>query len=67
MEEVKTSKAKKKLTLFVALVVVVTYRHNFCMQAQRTEYRAATVRAVIVNRPLKWCHRRFLEIVLLCE
>ena len=30
MEEVKTSKAKKKLTLFVALVVVVlTYRHNF--------------------------------------
>ena len=37
MEEVKTSKAMEKLTLSVALVVVVMYGH-----VQRTEYRAAT-------------------------
>ena len=38
MEEVKTSKVVEKLTLSVALVVVVMYGH-----VQRTEYRAATV------------------------
>ena len=43
MEEAKTSKAMEKLTLFVALVV------GMYGQAQRTDCRAATVLALIVN------------------